>query len=164
MNNNALRWGKRKWPQILGSLIFTVAVLYQLLQITRIEILPVSKLLLEKSWANAAERSALNFAGREFSEFIGFVNQNVPPDGTVFIPQFEQNEIFGHEGIMEFFLFPRRIENCSPNISEEECILNLHGPNKYILAVEGFPPRSAAVKVKQWVSFNEEWGVYIPIP
>ena len=164
MNKTSLRWGKGKWPQVLGGLFLCVAILYQLVQITQIEILPVMKFVLQRGLVNAAERSAVLFVGEGFSDFITFVNDEVPLDATVFIPRFEQHELFGHEGIMEFFLFPRRIENCSPKISAEECILNLRGPNKYILAVEGFPPRSAAMKVKQWVPFDGEQGVYIPSP
>lgn len=164
MNKFVSRWGTRKWPQVLGSLLLIVTILYQLIQVIRIEILPLAKLVVQRHRANATERSALFFAGKEFSEFIIFVNENVPPEAVVFIPRFEQDELFGHEGIMEFFLFPRKVENCSPNILVEECILNLHGPNKYILAIENFPPRSVAVQVKQWVSFNGERGVYIPPP
>jgi hypothetical protein len=158
------RWGKGKWPQVLGSFLLVLAVLYQLIQIIQVEILPDAKLVMQRHEAKATGRSALFFAGKGFSDFIAFVNENVPHEAIVFIPRFEQNELFGHEGIMEFFLFPRKVENCSPNIPVEECILNLRGPNKYILAVEDFPPHSAAVQVKQWVPFNEERGVYIPPP
>ncbi|HEY46177.1 MAG: hypothetical protein AMJ88_14555 [Anaerolineae bacterium SM23_ 63] len=164
MNKQTSRWGSKKWPQVIGTLLLTLAILYQLIQLIRIEILPLAKFVMQRNGANATERSALFFAGKGFSDFITFVNENVPLNGTVFIPRFEQNEIFGHEGIMEFFLFPRKVENCSPNIPVEECILNLRGPNKYILAVEGYPPRSAAVQVKEWVPFDGEQGIYIPPP
>ncbi len=139
-------------------------MLYQFVQLIRIEILPKVKFVVQRHRANATERSALFFAGKEFSEFITFIKENVPPEAIVIIPRFEQDELFGHEGIMEFYLFPRNVDNCLPNIPVEECILNLRGSNKYILAVEGFPPRSTAVQVKQWVSFNGERGVYIPPP
>lgn len=139
-------------------------MLYQVIQVIRIQILPVAKLVVQRHRANAAERSALFFYGKKFSEFIIFIKENVPPEAIVIIPRFEQDELFGHDGIMEFFLFPRKVGNCPPNIPVEECILHQHESNKYILAVEGFPPRSTAVQVKQWVSFNEEWGIYIPSP
>jgi hypothetical protein len=159
-----MRWGEGKWPQVLGSFLLILAVLYQLIQLIRIEILPEAKLVVQRQGANATTRSALFFAGKGFSDFITFVNENVPPEAVVFIPRFEQDELFGHEWIMEFFLFPRKVENCSPNITVEECILNLRGPNKYILAVGDFPPHSTAVQVKQWLPFDGERGVYIPPP
>ena len=164
MNKYVSRWGTRKWLQVIGSLLLTLAMLYQFVQLIRIEILPLAKLVVQRHRVNAAERGALFYIGKESSEFIIFVNENVPPEAVVFIPRFEQDELFGHEGIMEFYLFPRKVENCSSNIPEEECILSLSGSNEYILAVEGFPPRSTAVQVKQWVSFNGERGVYIPPP
>ena len=164
MNKFVSKWGTRKWPQVFGSLLLTLAILYQLIQVIRVEILPLSKLVVQRYGTDAIERSALFFYGKKFSEFINFVNENVPPEAIVIIPRFEQDELFGHEGIMEFFLIPRKVENCPPNIPVEGCILRQHASNKYILAVEGFPPRSAALQVKQWVPFDGERGVYIPSP
>lgn len=164
MNKLVSKWGTRNWPQVIGSLLLTLAMLYQLIQVIRIEILPLAKLVVQRHGADVTERSALFFYGKKFSEFITFINENVPPEATVIIPRFEQDELFGHEGIMEFFLFPRKVGNCPPKIPVEECILHQHESNKYILAVEGFPPRSAALQVKQWIPFSEEKGVYVPPP
>jgi hypothetical protein len=164
VNKYVSSWGARKWPQVIGIVLLALVILYQFIQVIRVEILPSAKLVLQRYRASANERSALFFAGKNFSEFITFINENVPPEAIVFIPRFEQDELFGHEGIMEFFLFPRKIENCSPNIPVDECILNLCGKNKYILAVKGFPPQSAALQVKQWVPFDGERGIYIPSP
>ena len=164
MNKQFSRWGIKNWPQAIGSLLLTLAILYQFIHVISIGILPLAKLVVQRHGVDAAERSALFFYGPEFSEFIIFIKENVPSEAIVIIPRLEQDELFGHEGIMEFFLFPRKIGNCPPDISVEECILHQHASNKYILAVEGFPPRSTALQVKRWVPFNGEMGVYIPSP
>jgi hypothetical protein len=95
-------------------------------------------------------------------EYIEFVKSIVPEDGLVMIPKEEQVWNFGNAGLMQYFLYPRQIADC-PIESLEECILNLKGPNTYILAPDAtFPPREVADQVKRFIPFEGDRGLYVP--
>jgi hypothetical protein len=66
---------------------------------------------------------------------------------------------------MKFFLTSREIDDCSGREPVENCILNLTGPNSFILSVGEFPPDDVARQVKEFVPFQPDFfyrGVYVP--
>lgn len=95
-----------------------------------------------------------------------FVRRVVPPDATLVIPREEQHYLYGHEGMMEFFFFPRQVINCptSQPSEVEACIRSLRGDTTYFLRVEGFPPEEAAETSKIYIGLDDTHGVYVPRP
>lgn len=112
----------------------------------------------------ATYRSASILFGEKYAEYIEFVKAMVPEEGLVIIPKEEQVWNFGNVGLMQYFLFPRNIADC-PVETLDECILNLKGTNTYILAPDStYPPRDLADQVKQFIPFDKDQGLYVPLP
>jgi hypothetical protein len=112
----------------------------------------------------ATYRSASILFGEEYAKYIEFVKAMVPEDGLVIIPKEEQVWNFGNVGLMQYFLFPRKIADC-PVETLDVCILNLKGENSYILAPDStYPPRHLAAQVKQFIPFDKDQGLYVPLP
>jgi hypothetical protein len=112
--------------------------------------------------ASAEERSGFIAFGKDFTEYVEFLNENIPEDALVVIPKESQGGVFGHVGMMQYYLFPRTIVDCPPDIADE-CVLSMRGDNSYILAPNSvFPPRSAADQIKEFIPFDGEQGIYVP--
>ena len=113
----------------------------------------------------AQERSAVFAFGNKFFEYVEFLDANIPMDGKVITTRNWIGGPTGHAGIMKFYLISREFDDCSGNTPIEDCILNLTGPNSYILAVGEFPPDDVARQVKDFVPFQPDFfyrGVYVP--
>ena len=111
----------------------------------------------------AWERSATMLGGRDFAGYIRFLRDETPADARIILPPQIPVRPIAHVGLMQYFLFPRDIHNCG--ISEvEACVLRVSGPNTYILAVQGFPPKHLAELSKYIIQYEDELGVYAPRP
>lgn len=151
---------RRNWVWIL----VLVTVIFQFITIFNSELIFRAKLIWYLRGASAEERSGFIAFGRGFSEYIQFLNEIIPDDAMVVIPKESQGGVFGHVGMMQYYLFPRTIVDCPPDIAEQ-CVLSMRGGNTYILAPNSvFPPRSAANQIKEFILFEGDQGVYVPIP
>ena len=110
----------------------------------------------------ATERSAILGFGDRFAQYIEFIRSRTPNTEFVLIPYRETNEVLGNEGIMQYFLLPRKISNCPVTQPFEECLRIQAGPNTFILSVDGFPPQDIRESAYRYVPFNDEWGIYVP--
>jgi hypothetical protein len=145
-------------------LFISVVVIVQLITIFNSDLIFTAKLIWYLREADAETRSGFIAFGRSFSEYIDFLNENIPEDALVVIPKESQGGVFGHVNMMQYYLFPRTIVDCPPEIAEE-CVLSMKGENSYILAPNAaFPPRSAADQIKEYIPFAENQGVYVPKP
>jgi len=78
-------------------------------------------------------RSGVNFIGGNFGDYLTFINENTPQEATIVIPPRELgNPFIAHTNIMQFFLSPREVINCT-NIS---CLEGFIDDNVYILIIE----------------------------
>ena len=154
----------RRAKSNLSFLILTLAAIAQLLFILINPITELSQDIWGERFASAPWRSASILFGNDYAEYIEFVKSNVPEEGLVIIPKQDQVWNFGNVGLMQYFLYPRPIADC-PMQSLEECILDLKGPNSYILAPDStFPPREVADQVKRFIPFEGDRGLYVPLP
>ncbi len=147
----------------LYSIVLAVAVVLQVGLLTDDYALTSLKRIWRLRAMSAYERSAMFSFGEDFLRYMEFVTDTVPADATVVIPKEAQGGMFGHVGIMQFFLFPRRIVDC-PLESVPGC-LGLGKPNFYILSIDSrFPPRDISLEPKVFVSFEGDRGVLVPYP
>jgi hypothetical protein len=124
--------------------------------------------LVQKIWhakaGSALWRSGSIHLGDDYAQYIEFIKTNTPEDALVIIPKEDQAWNFGNVGLMQYHLYPRKIADC-PVDTLDECILNLKGKNTYILAPNStFPPRELADQVKDFISYDQESGLYVPLP
>jgi hypothetical protein len=137
------------------------AILVQLFVVLNGEVLPTARSVRQFWGRSALERSGLFIFGRGFAEYISFLRNHVPEDASVMLPPRTQQTQFVHEGVMQYFLYPRRVDRCGPN-EIEPCIRRASGPGWYVLAVQGFPPPSVAGRFKDYVPFDDKQGLYVP--
>lgn len=162
MNN--LRRGLHWVKENISSLILVIAIVLQIFFLYRSYISDIALSIWQNKANTASFRSASILFDDHYAEYIEFVIAYVPEDGLVMIPKEEQVWDFGNVGLMQSFLFPRQIVDC-PIESLDACILNLKGPNSYILAPDAtFPPRGVTDRVKQFIPFEGDRGLYVPLP
>jgi hypothetical protein len=124
--------------------------------------------LVQRIWqartGSAEWRSAAVHFGENYANYIEFVKTHTPIDSLVIIPKEEQVWNFGNVGLMQYYLYPRRIADCPIELLDD-CILKLRGKDVYILAPTlSFPPRAIADQVKHYLPFNQDSGLYVPLP
>lgn len=142
---------------ILLALIIQFAVLAQsIIRPTVLEILDVRN-------DQAPERSAVIGFGDGIAGYIAFINERTDEDGFVLLPYRENHEVLGNEGIMQYYLIPRKITNCPHDQPFEECFLTQGGSRTSILSIVGFPSIDIDQEKFLFVPFNESWGIYVPI-
>jgi len=155
-----LTWLRRHGLEVL----LVAAVLVQTKVLLANVLLPAFDRLRGVSSLPARERSARLAFGDGFAEYIRFLQEVVPSDATVIVPPVTVDEVLGNEGIVQYYLFPRRISNCPGSLPIGPCIARLTGPDSYILAVGEFPPPDVAEHAKTLVRFDDDRGVYVPRP
>jgi hypothetical protein len=107
------------------------------------------------------QKSAMMTWTKEFSDYIGFLNNVIPEDAKVIIPPNNSGLPLDNVGYIQYLLFPRDIHNCGQN-EIEACILRVTGSNTYILANSNFPPKELAEQSKTYIKFSDGYGVYVP--
>jgi len=113
---------------------------------------------------SAQERSARLAFGDRFLQYVRFVQQEVPLTATVILPSEADDYILGQVGIMQYFLIPRRVADCPTGIAPAICVAGLGGSDTYILAVESFPPPATALIRRDYLAFDDAWGLFVPRP
>lgn len=124
-----------------------------------------TKRVLRKLGDDARDRSAVYAFGNRFSEYIAFLQDEIPEDALVIKPYNKYGGAIAYEGIMRYFLLPRDIGDC-PVEGEiaRKCYIAV-GENAYILAVGEFPGDDIVSELKEFVPFQPEYyyhGVYVP--
>lgn len=150
----------REWT----SLVLLVACAIQLVYLLRGPTLGLAASLWDRRQSSAMQRSATFAFGDEFAGYMDFLRAHVPEDGLVILPPVSINDALGNQGMAQYFLFPRRVANCSPSVSLDACVSALGGPHTYIIAVPGFPPAEAASRVKDYKRYDDSLGLYLPRP
>jgi hypothetical protein len=104
-------------------------------------------------------RSAYFSQGKKFADYVLFLNENIPAQGRVVLPPIGYGPKFlGNTPIMQFFLAPRQVLNCT----DKACAEKLSPENTYLVAIEDFPGEEAARKFGQRLTFNDGWGLFLP--
>jgi hypothetical protein len=152
------------WRRHGLELLLLAAVLVQTVVLFESVLLPTLDRIRRVYRLPARERSARLAFGDEFAEYIRFLEEVVPSDATVIVPPVAVDEVLGNEGIVQYYLFPRRVSNCPRTQPVEPCVAGLTGPDSYILAVGGFPPPEVVEQAKTLVRFDDDRGVYVPRP
>lgn len=106
-------------------------------------------------------RSAILLEGWDFAEYIQFIRETVPEDAKLLFSPIKPVQPFSNLGLMQYFFMPRELHNCGSN-EVEECILRMTGPTSYIITVWNFPPAETALRVKVFIPFKGDRGVYVP--
>lgn len=147
---------------VLSLLVLVAAAVVSALFSLRDYALPTLRRVWRLQSEPAIERSALFAFGSGFAEYAEFVRQHVPEGATLAIPKESQDAEWGHLGIVQYFMFPRRIIDCPPE-EAEACVLRLTGESTFILAPNDlFPPRPAAGQVRIYLPFDDRRGLYVP--
>lgn len=113
----------------------------------------------------ARERSAVYAFGNNFSEYISFLQREIPEDGLVIKPVNSYGTEVAYEGIMRYFLMPREIGDCPVEGSLAKACYIAVGDDAYILAVGIFPGDDIVSELKDFIPFQPEHfylGLYIP--
>ena len=103
-------------------------------------------------------RSAKFFQGTKFANYIQFLNENIPDDAVVLLPSRElAPKSLATTPIMQFYLSPREIINCT----DLTCLETSISGNAVILIVKKFPPITK-LSDGEVVMFDDTWGVLLP--
>lgn len=153
------RFYRMAFPWFMGA-----AIAIQMFSIFKAYVRPWALRIWDLRYYPAWERAAklLEIYDKDFGGYIGFVRENVPEDAKVILPPREFGSAFEHIGLMQYFLFPRRIDNCGRN-EVEACIKRVTGPKTYILGLSFFPPRDLAEEYKAFIQYDGNMGIYAPI-
>ncbi len=115
------------------------------------------------------ERNARFYIGRSGSEFMKFLVDTVPEDGSVVVVP--EGVIFRQQSLLQFFLMPRSIPHCgcdeNPTQYSPSCIECLRYPNHYIPAIGNFPSLEVMEGWKTFIPYPVDsslyHGIYVPI-
>jgi hypothetical protein len=108
------------------------------------------------------ERSAELSFGDDFAGYIEFLTKEIPTGARVIQPAFRQDPVFGHQGLMQYFLFPRQVMPCPTEITWDSCMGKFNGPATYILAIGDFPPAIDPRYGDTHLEYQPGRGVLIP--
>lgn len=156
----------RLWAYLSGSLqsiALAAAAVLQLVLLSATTVLPLAKGVFEMRGDSARERSIRLTFGDSFAGYIEFLNQLIPQDALVVLPPAEHNSDFGHVGLMQYMLFPRRLTNCPTIAQWDTCKANYLGPTTYLISVDGFPPPGVPIEAKEYITFDARRGVFVPV-
>jgi len=126
-------------------------------------VLPFYAHFLGLSGRSMVERSAQLTYGGKFAGYMRFLRDQIPQDALVIQPSFRNEPIFGHQGFMQYFLFPRDVRPCPVEITWVSCLKKYNGPNTYILAVDDFPPAFPPQVHETYLGYGTDRGLFIPV-
>lgn len=160
MKSSLRKWIGSNWLALilLGASVFQLSIL-----------LPpqaggLTEILKGNLPRSAIERSAYFAFGKDFEGYVVFLRSHIPADSLVIVPPDSADYILGNQFIAQYFLFPRRVANCSQNVNLDTCVASLTGSTTYILSVGGFPSRRIATAIKDYIAFDDARGVFVPRP
>jgi hypothetical protein len=149
-------------PQARVSILLLLLVLIQAGVFIRATIVPTATELQEWRGQPAVVRSAGIAFGDRFAGYVEMLRERIPDQAVVLIPRLNTHEVIGHEGLMQYYLYPRTISNCPRYQPVDVCIQLQQGARTYILHIETFPPSGLVDRSMRYEAFDEAWGVYIP--
>lgn len=155
-------WRTSETRRKIIFLLLTIALLANLSLLFDDGVILLSKKVWGYRAMNAKERSAMLAFGRNFKDYMAFLKAHVPEDAILITPPPNVDGVLGHQGLMNYYLFPRKLSNCPASEPIEACISSLRGPNTYFIAVRSYPPPSLADSVKDFIRYDDERGLYVP--
>lgn len=117
----------------------------------------------EPSWRRAGVMS--QWLQRDRTEYIGFLRAEIPENATVVVPSEGYGGIFRFTELMQYYLFPRAVIRCPPDVLEA-CLqraVERDPAGLHIMVVEEFPPVAAEQLGLVASRYSDRWGVYKPI-
>jgi hypothetical protein len=147
----------------LGHPAAALAVLVQLALLAGMVILPLARAGWEVRGDPARRRSARLAFGDSFAGYISFILSTVPEDALVVLPPAEHDNRFGHTGLMQYLLFPRRLTNCPTIAAWNECLENYYEMDTYLISVDGFPLPEIEIASKRYLPFDGRRGLFVPV-
>jgi hypothetical protein len=103
-------------------------------------------------------RSAKYSQGRRFAQYIQFLDRKIPMEMRVALPPDGVGpRAISTTPMMQFFLLPRRVINCT----NPKCLASLSLENTAVLVVGGFPDPDILAQ-GQPEMFDSDWGVLLP--
>lgn len=160
-----MRWGiNLKKPERISIFLITLAAAIQIGSVITTFILPHRNRIQGVRQLSSLERSITLSFGDDFAAYIGFLADVIPEEATVVLPPIAIDSTLGNVGLMQYFLYPRRITNCPGGMGFADCAILYSGERTYILAITAFPPEGAAETNKPYVQFDDRRGLYAPSP
>ncbi|OGO34474.1 MAG: hypothetical protein A2W35_16820 [Chloroflexi bacterium RBG_16_57_11] len=151
------RQSRKYWPGLAISLL-GLAVLIQLTMLGRDTFREFPRLISDLGQP-AAWRSARYSQGRRFAQYIRFLNQVIPPEGRVVLPpDSAAPRAIATTPLMQFFLLPRRVINCTG----PDCLETLSLQDTAVLVTGGFPGPEI-LSQGRLEQFDADWGVLLPL-
>jgi hypothetical protein len=150
---------KRFYPIFLAAIGATITFLHLLLLIQRY--IPELSFVRTSIGAPAVWRSGVNFLGPNFAEYLVFLNERIPEEAVVVLPPRDFGDRFiTHPQIMQFFLSPRTVINCT----DLACLQDYLDGQAFILIdnPERFPRTQADALADRLSYMNASWGMITP--
>ena len=158
-------WGNNlKKPERISIILISLSVAIQIGLVITTFILPLRNRIQGVRQLPRWERSITLSFGDDFAAYMGFLADVIPEEATVVLPPVEIDSTLGNVGLMQYFLYPRRITNCPRDMTFDDCATLYSGERTYILVVEGFSSADGAAPRKTYVQFDDRRGVYEPGP
>ena len=156
-------WGSNlKKPERISFILITLSVAIQIGLVITTFILPLRNRIQGVKQLPRLERSITLSFGDDFAAYMGFLADVIPVEATVVLPPVEIDSTLGNVGLMQYFLYPRRITNCPGEMDFADCAVMYSGERTYILTIADFPPEGAAEMSKTFIQFDDRRGVYEP--
>jgi hypothetical protein len=147
---------RHPWQRWAATIALALAVAYQLVNLAP-GVFRQAPRLFGDLGQPAVWRGAINSQGSRFAQFIVFLHNNIPLDASVVLPPpTAGSKAIANTPLMQFFLLPRRVINCT----DFECIQNFSLVNSYVLVVNDFPGAEILSRGKN-LRFNNEWGLFV---
>ena len=140
-------------------ILVIIVVLIQGLILTFSSIAPLASRILEVGMVSKIERSAVLGFNQSLYQYVDFLIRNTPEESVIAIPPDDIDPVLGNEGLMQYFLFPRRITNCPAKSTFEACLHRFRDRGIYIMVIEDFSPDSSNLG-KEYLPFIDGQGLY----
>lgn len=148
--------------RLLPRLLLLLGVTFQLIYLASHDLPGPMRRMWRARGEEARERSVRLGFGADVSEYVDFLRGVVPEDALVVIPPASQDPVLAHMGLMQYFLFPRRLTNC-PSLEEWGRCRDLYERGRaYFVSLDGFPPEDGANETMVYIAFDAGRGVFSP--
>jgi len=158
-------WGiNLKKPERISIILISLAVVIQIGLVITTFVLPLRSRIQGVRQLPSLERSLTLSFGDDFAAYMGFLADVIPEEATVVLPPVEIDSTLGNVGLMQYFLYPRRITNCPGEMDFTDCAILYSGERTYLLAIADFPPEGTSETSRTFLQFDDRRGVYEPSP
>jgi hypothetical protein len=153
-----------KKPERISMILIAFAAAMQIGLVIMTFILPLRNRIRGVQRLPALERSITLSFGDNFAAYMGFLMDVIPEEATVVLPPVEIDSTLGNVGLMQFFLYPRRIVNCPGEMRFDDCAILYSGEGTYLLSIADFGADGVEDGNKVFIQFNDRRGVFAPRP